>query len=82
MTHSSHHPETRVISTVEYGAIEIGFWRVGSSFLKLGVKSGKVGSSFLKNRNPPHKNLASPPAAASGPYMHVSIGRVRAVLMI
>ena len=48
MTHSSHHPETRVISTVENGAIEIGFWRVGSSFLKLGVKSGKVGSSFVR----------------------------------
>ena len=36
--------------TVQYGAIEIGFWRVGSSFLKPGVKSSQVGSSFLKNR--------------------------------
>ena len=34
--------------TVENGAIEIGFWRVGSSFLKLGLKLGQVGSSFLK----------------------------------
>ena len=40
--------------TVQYGAIEIGFWRVGRSFLKPGVKSGRVGSSFLKNRNPLH----------------------------
>ena len=47
--------------TVQYGAIEIGFWRVGSSFLKPGVKSGQVGSSFLKNRNPPPRNFASPP---------------------
>ena len=41
-------------ATVQYGAIEIGFWRVGSSFLKWEVKSGQVGSSFLKNRNPLH----------------------------
>ena len=37
--------------TVQYGAIEIGFWRVGSSFPKSGLKSGRVGSSFLKFRN-------------------------------
>ena len=50
-----------VYNTVQYGAIEIGFWRAGSSFLKLVVKSGQVGSSFLKNRNPPPRNFASPP---------------------
>ena len=37
--------------TVQIGAIEIGFWRVSSSFLKLEVKSGQVASSFLKFRN-------------------------------
>ena len=68
----SHSGRVRVISdrgcgvrmkthTVQYGAIEIGFWRAGSSFLKLVVKSGQVGSSFLKNRNPPPRNFASPP---------------------
>ena len=37
--------------TVKIGALEIGVWRVGSSFLKREVKSQRVGSSFLKFRN-------------------------------
>ena len=44
--------------TVEYGSIEIGPWRVGSSFLKLMMESGQVGSSFLKVRNPQHQNIS------------------------
>ena len=49
-------------ATVQIRAIEIGFWRVSSSFLKLEVKSGQVASSFLKFRKlTPKKNFRSPP---------------------
>ena len=44
--------------TVEIRDLEIGFWRVGSSFLKLGVKSSQLGSSFLILRNPPQPKIS------------------------